>query len=926
MGQIRFRLIRDELFLTKKSVCIHLLSNAIGREEITQRNDSAYLKCLFCLENKKYRSDLMKRKPLSIFIVFVIIVSMFSTSGLAATATTSEEDRPHLRFDFGTETSSVADVFTKVSDLTEYTSERGYGFEEVNEGKAEDQGDDLRRDFVMASGHTFMVDLPDGEYDVVIITGSNWDFNTTSYRIQGGEDQGGWPTGAGNFMTYEDTAVVEDGQLSVEFWDAWARINAIDITEVGSDEPLQYKFDFGTETSPVADGYTKVSHTTVYNNDQGYGFDSVAGSRDQANNLTRDFVIAGGNRFKTDVPNGHYKVLITTGAELNENITSYSLQGGEVRGGDVTSPGQYATYDENVFVSDGQLVIQFSDEARINAVEIIPILMITSLEVAETALGQDSYVHLTWDSMDAAHSYEVFRKAEGEDRFTSIGDTSDTSFIDETPELGYTYTYAVRPVTSANIDTELSNEVTVTMVDEGISAPRSPKGLKLGEVVEEEKVTFSWNKVNEADLYYVYRTRFHEDQLPNVEESFELIGITDERTFTDEDIYSTNPYYYAVKAVNAGGMSEASQMIAAQEREKPKKGNSGVGPFDAQVIQTGNGWKAINNGVVYTGDDMLDAMQAAVDSLTPDRTTQEKVVVRGSGSIPGDRSLDLPSHTSFEVHGTIHVEGTGDRFDYGNHQAAVRVMYAENVSIPKLSVTGTPNFGIFVRTSEDVHLGDIDLRLDGGLGIRIDSRDDDSVYGVKDVRIDNVYVSGTSEHGVETYGVDGISIGTVTAVNTGYSGVLLNDTINAEVNTVYGFGAGTGTGYAAFRMANRNGNIDDEYSKNIYVGEVIARGGGRGIFSVSRSGGAVIERVDIKNTGNNAMLIENSFNITVNGGIVEGPSGIRIAARADMPNTRDILMQNLTMRNSHIHESPCGENIVFENITLENSTMDICSQ
>lgn len=55
---------------------------------------------------------------------------------------------------------------------------------------------------------------------------------------------------------------------------------------------------------------------------------------------------------------------------------------------------------------------------------------------------------------------------------------------------------------------------------------------------------------------------------------------------------------------------------------------------------------------------MLTAVRAAVDSLDPGRTAQESVVVRGSGSVPGDASLDPPGHTSFEVCGTIDVTGT----------------------------------------------------------------------------------------------------------------------------------------------------------------------------------------------------------------------------------------------------------------------------
>ncbi|MGN9768562.1 hypothetical protein ACTMS2_25770 [Micromonospora sp. SD12] len=39
------------------------------------------------------------------------------------------------------------------------------------------------------------------------------------------------------------------------------------------------------------------------------------------------------------------------------------------------------------------------------------------------------------------------------------------------------------------------------------------------------------------------------------------------------------------------------------------------------------------------------------------------------------------------------------------------------------------------------------------------------------------------------------------------------------------------------------------YPTNVRVGTVRARGGGRGIFCVSESGGAAIDRADIADTG-----------------------------------------------------------------------------
>ncbi|MGW3727734.1 hypothetical protein [Streptomyces sp. NPDC000851] len=368
----------------------------------------------------------------------------------------------------------------------------------------------------------------------------------------------------------------------------------------------------------------------------------------------------------------------------------------------------------------------------------------------------------------------------------------------------------------------------------------------------------------------------------------------------------------------AGTLTAPAPATAAPSRAAAA---CGEGSYQAEAVQSGSTWTARRGGsVVHTGTDMRAAVQAAVGSLTAGRTSKERVVVRGSGSMSAGSRISLPSYTVLDVCGTINVTGTGS-----GDQAPVYSRGTRDVEVQHLNVTGSPLYGVFLRNVQNVILGQIDMRLSAGLGIRIDNRGDTSQW-TRNVRIDNVYVSGASSHAVETYGVDGITIGTVTARNVGESGLLLNQTINATVTKVDADGAGTGTGYAAFRMANRNGRVGSGYPTNIRVGEVIARGGGRGVFCVSESGGAVIDRVNISNTGNNSILIENCYNVNIaaQSGTVTGGGEIRLAARTEFPNNSDITIQNLTVTNSAIRESPCGTNTTFRNNTLVNSTQSIC--
>ena len=171
-----------------------------------------------------------------------------------------------------------------------------------------------------------------------------------------------------------------------------------------------------------------------------------------------------------------------------------------------------------------------------------------------------------------------------------------------------------------------------------------------------------------------------------------------------------------------------------------------------------------------------------------------------------------------------------------------------------------------------------------------------------------------SSHIVETYGISGVTIGTVEGNDVGESGVLLNRSINANIGLVSCTGCATGTGYATFRMANNNGVMNGGYGTvNIVVGSVVARGGGRGIFSVSGSGAARIDHVDIQDTGNNSILLENAHNVTVGNPTqqsrVADSGQLRIAGTSS-----NITIQNIAVSGTTVSESPCATNSTWTNV------------
>ncbi|KAI1453284.1 ricin B lectin:Parallel beta-helix [Annulohypoxylon moriforme] len=334
----------------------------------------------------------------------------------------------------------------------------------------------------------------------------------------------------------------------------------------------------------------------------------------------------------------------------------------------------------------------------------------------------------------------------------------------------------------------------------------------------------------------------------------------------------------------------------------------GAGTPDATVTGSGNSYKATKgSSSVYSGSDYRAAIQAALDSIS----SGQRVAVMASGSI-GANTISISSGKIFEGCGTIDV---GNRASHG----AIESLNTVDVKIPFLTMTGNPYFGLLFYGTKNLALGQITMNLSGGLGIRF-NRDN---AANSNVSMDTIRVTGAGSHAVETWNIDGLEIGQVIAKDVGECGLLLQKTTNAHVGLVDGDNVAKGTGYATFRMANNNGqNSNGNYNTNVYIDKVKSRGGGRGIFCVSQSGAAVITEVDLASNGNNAILIENCYNVSIRGGKVNGGGEVRLAARDEFPNNKDIWI-TLTVDGTTVRESPCGENT---NWTIQGgASKNICS-
>lgn len=337
------------------------------------------------------------------------------------------------------------------------------------------------------------------------------------------------------------------------------------------------------------------------------------------------------------------------------------------------------------------------------------------------------------------------------------------------------------------------------------------------------------------------------------------------------------------------------------------KAQCGSGTPDAIVDGESSSFTAAKGSEqLYAGSDYHLAIQTALDSID----AGQRVAVLASGSI-GAATIDITSGKTFEGCGTIDV-------GFNSGRGAIRAIGQSDVQIPYLTMTGNPYFGFQFSGVDNLHLGDINLDLSDGLGIRFDRDGEPNT----NVSMGSIKVNGAGSHAVETWNIDGLTIDEVIAKDVGECGLLIQNTRDAQVGLVDGTNVATGVGYATLRFANQNGRYaDGSYPENIKVDRVVSRGGGRGIFCVSESGGAVIGDIDLQDNGNNAILIENCYNVAILGGSVNGGGEVRISARSEFANTRDISL-SIAVNDNTVRESPCGENMKFD--ITGNAALDIC--
>lgn len=154
-------------------------------------------------------------------------------------------------------------------------------------------------------------------------------------------------------------------------------------------------------------------------------------------------------------------------------------------------------------------------------------------------------IKVTWGKVENALKYRVFRKT-ASGKWTKAGDTTDTSLVDTGAVDGTTYTYTVRCLTEDGKSYTSPYESTQTITYQGkLSTP------KLTSVQNAAKgVTITWNKVNGAASYRVFRK--------TAKGKWTKVGDTKKTSLTDTKAVSGTAYTYTVRCLRPDGKTYSS--------------------------------------------------------------------------------------------------------------------------------------------------------------------------------------------------------------------------------------------------------------------------------------------------------------------------------------------------------------------------------
>lgn len=448
----------------------------------------------------------------------------------------------------------------------------------------------------------------------------------------------------------------------------------------------QASFDFGKK--PVIDGYTKITDTTLYTDEQGYGLEKTAEAQEREvgeKELYRDFLLMGGNKFKVKLDNGTYMVRVATGDYVDEGdvTTAYEVNGVKKHAWVYDGTVQERVLEAEV--TDGMMTFVFNEgrHPAVNAIDIAnkQVFNMGVIKAEVKAKKDEQYVKLTWDELDGVIGYRVTRYNPVNGEKDIIEDVITEEFTDNSVGLCEKYEYTVCALYAHKFCSEGETSVSVEITD-GKKVSGKIDALDARET--ENSVTLIWKGFDDAVWYNIYQKAPYG--------IYKLIGKTTGESYIDDKVTTNVPFIYAVEAVTTSGISERAEVTIDIEAKPHKRKMETLGRAPVAML-TENGvflsWrlnayeyaKGIDFVIYRNGDRITDVITDSTNYLDKDGKAEDEYTIKAV------------------LNGKAEKKG-----------ASVKVTTAPYLSIPldKPADVTLPDGKTYSYTANDAAVGDLD--------------------------------------------------------------------------------------------------------------------------------------------------------------------------------------------------------------------------
>ena len=280
---------------------------------------------------------------------------------------------------------------------------------------------------------------------------------------------------------------------------------------------------------------------------------------------------------------------------------------------------------------------------------------------------------LTWNAVEGATSYRIYRSTAKGSGYSLLGTTTATSYTNTGAKAGTTYYYRVKACNDAGLS-PYSNVVSGKV--KSVTPKPSAPVVKIGNSATSGKPMLTWNAVSGATSYKVYRATSQNG-------TYSLLGTVTATSYTNTGAKAGVTYYYKVKAVNSAGESAFSNVVSGKTTVttltmghsatsgKPQltwKAVSGAASYRVYRATTKNGAYTVINttkALTYTNVGAalgttyyykVEALNAAGKSLGFSAVVEGKVapvLAVGYSSVSGKPQLTwkaVPGATEYQVY------------------------------------------------------------------------------------------------------------------------------------------------------------------------------------------------------------------------------------------------------------------------------------